>query len=156
MKYQVGDYVKVNNKDGAGSSIVGKTFRVTETDSYEYHGYRLEGRHEGFCEKELDLVRKKGTVNTRRTFRLLKDTPELEKGALVQEACDDGDQNYILLDFEQMSDATYGDWTDYFSGNFALSRDTVEQQPEWFEEVEMTWLPKTVRAIKKVTKKGKK
>lgn len=92
-------------------------------------------------------------MNTRRTFRLLKDTPEVSKGALFQEACDDGDQEYILLDHSYIVPDDYFD----FYKSISFSRETVEEQPAWFEEVEMHWLAKATRTVKKVTKKkGKK
>ncbi|OLT47749.1 hypothetical protein BJF87_21275 [Gordonia sp. CNJ-863] len=34
----------------------------------------------------------------RKTYKQLKDSVTVKKGALWQEACDDGDQEYVLLD----------------------------------------------------------
>ena len=150
-KYQVGDTVRINGKDGASSSLIGRVTKVTRVESCGAHPYTLEGQWESFCEQELDLVKRKSTMNTRRTFKLLKDTPEVRKGALFQEACDDGDQEYILLDHSFIIPEDYFD----FYSNISFSRDTVEKQPAFFEEVEMHWLPKVARAVKKVTKKRK-
>lgn len=69
----------------------------------------------------------------RRTFRLLKEIPELKKGALLQEACDDGDQEYVLLDRSHLKFAE--DYAVYFDGVPTFSRETVENQPKFFEEV---------------------
>lgn len=154
MKYRVGDKVRINNKDGVYSEL-GQVATVVSVDRSEYYAYRLRGLGSRYCEKELDLV-KGENVNTRRTFRLLKDTPEVGKGALVQEACDDGNQEYVLLDGEFLSDATDSDYHDYFDSLPNFSRNTVEDQPDWFEEVEMHWLAKVARKVKKNSKKGKK
>ena len=81
----------------------------------------------------IQLSTKGETVNTtRRTFRLLKDTPDLKKGVLVQEACDDGDQEYNVLDLKNY--VKHDDFFDFF-GDANYSRQAVEQQPTWFEEV---------------------
>ncbi len=65
----------------------------------------------------------------RKTFILLKDTPELRKGAILQEDCDAGDQDFSCINkgHIKMKDQ---DGTSY-------SRDVVMKQPNWFEEVEM-------------------
>lgn len=134
MKYKVGDTVRINSKDGASSYMVGCTAKVSRVVRSEFYAYHLEGYCDRFCEKELDLV-KRGKTTMRRTFRALKDGPEFKKGALFQEACDDGDQEYKLLDEDHMSEAASSDWGDYYSGDLTLTRNTVEDQPKWFEEV---------------------
>ena len=37
MRYKIGDKVRVNSKDGASSSLIGPTFKVTSVD---YDTYR--------------------------------------------------------------------------------------------------------------------
>ena len=64
---------------------------------------------------------------SRRTFKVVKETPELKVGTIVQEECDDGDQDYVTLDekgnkFKDQTGTRY-------------SRHVVEKQPMWFEEV---------------------
>lgn len=85
----------------------------------------------------------------RRTFRLLKDSPELKKGALLQEKCDAGDQDYGSLHsgdqhFEDQTSTTY-------------TRMTVEESPAWFVEV-FPVLPEyaTKEEIKKFKAKRRK
>lgn len=94
---------------------------------------------------------------SRRTFRLLKDTDFLAAGTLVQEDCDDGNQQYSVLDFD---DAVlyddFDDFEDYELESHSLSRKAVEENPEWYEEVEMTWTTKIKQAVKRATKKGKR
>lgn len=62
----------------------------------------------------------------RRTFRLLKEDIELEKGALVQEKCDDGNQEFIILSGKKKICGDDRTW---------YSRATVLKQPEFFVEV---------------------
>ncbi|WP_218747432.1 hypothetical protein [Rhodococcus sp. FH8] len=72
-----------------------------------------------------------GELNVkRRTFKLTKELPELTKGALVQEKCDDGTQDYIALDNSQIK-YTLED------GRKSLTypRKAVEDEPNYFVEV---------------------
>nr|WP_218680377.1 hypothetical protein [Rhodococcus qingshengii] len=66
----------------------------------------------------------------RRTFKLTKELPELTKGALVQEKCDDGTQDYIALDNSQIKYALE-------DGRKSLTypRKAVEDEPNYFVEV---------------------
>lgn len=96
----------------------------------------VEGKDDGsYRESELKLVESKENATMgRRTFRLLKDTPDLKKGTLFQEACDDGDQEYVVLNIKDSF--IFDDWNKYFQNpKSSHSRDTVEKQPQWFEEV---------------------
>lgn len=165
-KFKVGDKVRVVTCSDHGKAcdkpshlqFFGKVCTVTNVESNGSHPYTLN--ENGACywqDDELKLANEEKKM-ARRTFRLLKATPELKKGALVQEACDDGDQNYVSLGREYLTEQAAGDFDQYFNdGHIAFSRDTVEKQPNWFEEVEMHWVTKTVHTVKKVTKKkGKK
>ncbi len=62
----------------------------------------------------------------RRTFRLLKPTYELKKGALLQEECDDGNQDYVAIDDDSIT------WTNH---SVSVHRVIVEKSPDWFVEV---------------------
>lgn len=83
----------------------------------------------------------------RRTFRLLKDTPEVEKGGLVQEACDDGTQSFKII-----AGGKYGTEGYY-------NRKVVFEQPKFFEEVftpSAIWLTKEqLNAFQKLALKVK-
>jgi len=70
-------------------------------------------RRWAIMEERLELVTSNqgdNKVSERRTFKQLKDTPDVKKGALWQEQCEDGTQPYE-------------------------SRKLVEEQPDWFVEV---------------------
>lgn len=64
----------------------------------------------------------------RRTFKLLKDTIAIRKGALYQEQCDDGTQPYEMItpEFNKSDTVTKAIYHD---------RSLVEDQPQWFTEV---------------------
>lgn len=66
----------------------------------------------------------------RRTFRLKKDSPVYKKGSLYQEACDDGTQDYVLINREESAKFVLSS-----VGRVVSSRDSIENNPTWFEEV---------------------
>lgn len=70
----------------------------------------------------------------RKRYVLLKDTPELKAGAMVEEMCDNGDQEYRVISAEW-------DQTDD-QGRIVYSRKVVMEQPEWFEEITPLYLTK--------------
>lgn len=73
----------------------------------------------------------KGEINVkRRTFKLTKELPELTKGALAQEKCDDGDQDYTVLD---QSFVKYED--EHGRKTVTYPRKAVEDEPNYFVEV---------------------
>jgi hypothetical protein len=63
----------------------------------------------------------------RKLYRLLKDSPELKKDAILQEDCDNGDQGFSILTKEYLKHSD--------QGGLSYSRKTVMNSPEWFEEV---------------------
>jgi hypothetical protein len=70
----------------------------------------------------------------RKTYKLLKDLPEHRKGLVVQEACDDGDQEYVSLTHD--ASIVVDDYARFFGDNvIKFSRKAVEDQPQWFVEV---------------------
>lgn len=97
---------------------------------------------------------------SRLRYRLVKDSPELKKGAVVVESCDDGDQEFVLENkskkFRIFSDEDLPTYT----------RMTVMKNPLWFEPiynfcgVEITPAQKQrvmkLLKIKEPTKKTKK
>lgn len=68
----------------------------------------------------------------RRTFRLLKELPDVKKGAIVQEKCDDGDQDYKVLDCQKY--VKYEDENGSKEGT-VFPRGSIEKEPKFFEEV---------------------
>lgn len=64
----------------------------------------------------------------RKRYILLKDTPELKKGAIVEEACDDGTQHFVVISGEHFDPGER--IRDYW-----YPRSVVLDQPKWFEEI---------------------
>ena len=64
----------------------------------------------------------------RRTFKQLKDTPKIRKGALWQEQCEDGTQPYEMITPEY-------DRSENKQTLVESTRSIVEEQPSWFVEV---------------------
>lgn len=84
----------------------------------------------------------------KKQYIVVKETPELKKGAIVEEECDDIEQGYECITKNLIKHSDRG---------VRFHRKVVEQQPEWFEEIEMIavskGLTKKVRAyIKKLQK----
>lgn len=126
-KFEVGDKVRVISQDNDHVSTIAF---VSDNLSFPY---KLSTANSGwlnaYADRELELViTKEGTKPmARRTFKLLKDTPDVKKGALYQEQCDDGTQPYELL--------TKGNHTDGDASSVYVTRSIVEDQPQWFVEV---------------------
>lgn len=66
----------------------------------------------------------------RRTFRQLKDSERCKAGAIWHEQCDDGNQDFRMVDLSNLT-YNYQGYTTYLTA----ARDAVLKQPEWFEEV---------------------
>lgn len=136
MKYKVGDKVRITKRltvGGAGDmpELVGQTVVVTKTNDKWFDFKAANGEEETVFREDYDkveLINKGATM--RRTFKLLKDTDGIRKGALFQEMCDDSDQDYVLLDnafrrFEYPHSAV----------RCVRSRDAIENNPKWYVEV---------------------
>lgn len=65
----------------------------------------------------------------RETYILLKDSPELKKGALIQEECDDGDQDFRCINEPEYKKEKDDDV------DILYSRAVVENNPDWFQKV---------------------
>lgn len=69
----------------------------------------------------------------KKKYVLLKDSPELKKGAILEEKCEDGDQDYSCRDKKYIIGWDKHSEEDRLYINH--SRKVVEAQPEWFEEI---------------------
>lgn len=130
-KFQVGDIVKVVQGPNTGFSAP-----IADLPGNSYSGYvfsdeddtRLPNKQDNvFTEEALELITaKENKVMARRTFKLLKDTPDCKKGAIFQEECEDGTQPYVLITSDNSLD------TGIYKYN---TRSLVEDAPNWFVEV---------------------
>lgn len=160
-KFKVGDRVRTVKctctyaPDCEHRDLVGKVFTITKDDGSDQWQYSLNDSNAfGWDDEELELVTKGEEKMGRRTFRLLKDTYMVKKGALVQEQCDDGDQDFEVLDKSYCK----FDWADGTEG-YQVAREAVLNSPQWFEEVFNpgdTWFTKAeLEAFKAFVKSSK-
>jgi hypothetical protein len=80
----------------------------------------------------------------RKIYILLKDSPELKRGAILKEKCDNGDQ-----DFECINIKTHRKFKDEES--ISHSRNVVMKNPEWFQELKTVCLSENeIKKLKKL------
>lgn len=132
-KFKVGDRVRVNSPNGG--CCIGKHGTIATIERFTAEGWVVcdVGSSCPRQETHLELVTSNSKENKpmgRRTFKLIKETPEYKVGTLFQEACDDGDQEYIVItrDLLKFEDANTDNQPSY-------ERVEVETQPQWFVEV---------------------
>lgn len=128
-KFKLGDKVKITKcieQTGEYGHYIGTVSTIDHVSTMEgQYPYSLANVDAFWGDNELELF--KGGTMARRTFRVIKDTPELKKGAIIQEACDDGTQDYVSLN---KSDLKFND-----QRGIAYTRKVVESQPTFFVEV---------------------
>lgn len=79
----------------------------------------------------------------RQRYKLLKDSAECKEGAIFEEMCDDGTQDFVLIEGEQVT----------LGVRVIFSRNTVESQPKWFEKIVVFYVPKNLeKQVKKILK----
>lgn len=98
--------------------------------------YTLEGDNDcDWNDSELELSqennRRSVRMSGRRTFKLIVNIPNVKKGALFQEKCDDGDQDYVLLDKSYQKHH----YQNEDGGREMQPREAVEKEPKFFVEV---------------------
>lgn len=134
-KFKAGDRVKIVGRRGGYRSIpdFGTILGAKDNTGGAYIAFEPsypDGLY--FTSEELEtdveLVTSKENKVARRTFKQLKDTFSVKKGALYQEDCEDGTQSYSLITPEHYkgSDRVKASYRD---------RTIIEKQPEWFVEV---------------------
>lgn len=121
--FEDGDYYGCRN--GAQATVV-------EIRSNSCVGVRTDGgrtdENYGVHVDGLQLLSKENRTVAKRTFMQIKATPDVKKGALWQEQCEDGTQPY-----EMINKATH--YLGERNPGVYNKRSLVEEQPEWFVEV---------------------
>lgn len=93
-----------------------------------------QGRHFISYDWGVTQLTKKEKKVVRRTFRLVREVADYKKGLVVQEACDDGDQEYKSINHDDF--VKFDDHGKYFEDNeVGYSRKAVEDNPSYFAEV---------------------
>lgn|GEM_PF-4828795 len=131
-KFKAGDRVRLNDRNCSPLEM-GEIYEVRSNDGPVSVTLWDHSRSDWwyFTHSHIELISEGGKMpQQRRTFKLTKELPELTKGALVQEKCDDGTQDYIALDNSQIK-YTLAD------GRKSLTypRKAVEDEPNYFVEV---------------------
>lgn len=127
-KFKVGDKVRVLKAETGDKAKVGDILTVSGGTT----NYPETSNGDMWRLSEIELINEGETTVGKRTFKLLKDTPFVAKGAIYQEKCDDGTQEYVLLDDKFNKDQlTNGK----MNSQNIYHRPNVEDQPEWFVEV---------------------
>lgn len=138
-KFEVGDKA-VMMGGGCSTASIGETVTITGVSSKRVEFVTSSGGtcwcyHPDYLEDDhyLQLTTKGDKPMARRTFKQLVETPTVKKGAIYQEACDDGTQEYRLLDKAFNKDVT-PERSIWNSGNI-YNRSLVEDNPKMFVEV---------------------
>lgn len=131
-KFKVGDRVRINATHADRGKLATVTIGGNDTDRVHF---RLDdGREDWWSGQLLELVTSNSKENKpmgRRTFKLIKDTPTVKKGALYQEQCDDGTQPYQVITLDSDLDRSAGQ----YAPNTIIDRKLVEEAPTFFVEV---------------------
>lgn len=133
-KFNKGDRVQLVNLTGRlgyyQSSIKGDTATIVDVDGHGSWAVKVDrlGLVKFWYEDNFELITRGDKPMARRTFKLIKSTPTMKAGAILQEQCDDGTQPYIMLNVD----------THCLESNAAPrieNRALVEDAPKWFVEV---------------------
>lgn len=149
-QYKPGDYVEIIANHGYsdfGDQWIGKRSRIKE---YYLDGYRLDLKTPGcyWTDNELlKLVKVKEKNMSKKYYRVIKDLPTWETGAILEKIERTGDNTYQavsdLWDTKALKDKAYEE-IDF----------VVENSPEWFERVyEVSVLGKAKYLAKDAAKK---
>ena len=159
-KFKVGDRVRIVKDldsdgdhygvmDGLEATIVklGNGGYDYWVDVYEHGSIRCE--HYSAMEEGLELIKSSKGVNKvtepkKHLYRVRKDTLEYKAGTVVKEQCTDGTQDFNVLD--KCGDEAGG----------SIKRELVVDNPTWFEEVKMEYVPVVKRGRKPGVKKTAK
>lgn len=159
MKFKVGDKVRVRadlvvdqfyGRFRFGSEykhMRGKTCFITVVDpKIEIYQIDIDSDSHWWTPKMLELITNSKTKPMgRRKYILLKETDGYKKGAIFEEECDDGTQDFVLITPEHEK------YKDSFSS--MKPREQVTNNPKWFAEVTVFYLTKEM--VKKLGKKLK-
>lgn len=130
-RFKVGDSVRgTHGHFGNHRHSHGERAVVITPKSGDYVRVRFaDGYEDGYYESTLQLITKGGDMKPtqRKTYKQLKESVTVKKHALWQEACDDGTQEYVLLNADDNKDPR--------QTQKIYERALVEEDPKNFVEV---------------------
>lgn len=149
-KFKVGDKVLFSCDYSRFKTVIVKATKIYDgVDAYiiKWRG----GGDFGYCHNEhLTLIEEKNTM--RKKVRLTKNTLEYKKGAIFEEKCDDGTQDFECITPDLVK---YPNEHGEYCGE--LTRGVVEANPKVFEEVfsasEIYFTKEELKQVKKLAKK---
>lgn len=153
---KVGDKVRIlKNSYGSDLEIgsIGTIVEVDDDNNESENWYHVNeiSRSTRYYLDELELItnstRKEPQFMGRKKFVLTKESPELFKGAIMEEMCDNGTQDFKCITPQYVKRGSGYD--------IKYDRKTVMEQPKWFEEVGIMYVAKkkfekVMKLIKKV------
>jgi len=154
-KFNVGDRVRLLPQGFTahwdvfrGEGVVASTDNGNKDNYITVSSNELEGGTNVFDPNNLELVTskkgKKMTEPKKHLYRLKKDSMGAKKGIVVIEQCTDGTQDFNIL--EEFKQTHFKKAPGYFD------REDIVDNPEWWEEVTIEYVP-----VKKLGRpKGKK
>lgn len=149
---KVGDKFRV--VEGTNSFVPGDIITLEEDDSSSCPWFtkpNMSRKHDCIEFSHLEPITSKGvkkvTEPKKHLYRLKKDTLEHKAGTVFIEQCTDGTQ-----DFNLFSPTTHVEGTCVAS----IKRELVVDNPTWFEEVKMEYVPVVKRGRKPGVKKTAK
>lgn len=87
-------------------------------------------------------------------YILLKDCSDIKKGAIIEEECEEGNQDYVYKSREFVKFPK--EWKMSNWGDKIFGRNEVEKQPDWFERIETVEVSaKNLTKVKKFIKELK-
>ena len=137
-KFKEGDSVRVKN-DCSGT-IKGEIYILGYGYSDGEHPEKLVARKGVLkkngsgcgCKDNWELINSNQTTNMKKRYILLKEMPDLKKGAIMEEECEDGIQGFTCITPEL--------YTEFNTVGSSFSRKLVTNNPKWFQEVTPLWV----------------
>lgn len=141
--FKIGDTVKITNPSRGYYRYRNMVGTIMKRGSY-WHVRFTDVLNDCFRDSEMSLVSSEKGETMRKRYILLKETIELKKGCIVEEACDDGTQDFVIITPE---------FRKFLEVDSIVSRKAVTTQPKWFEEVHPLYVPtKQLAKVKKILK----
>lgn len=154
MKFKVGDKVKILRNSCGSNLEIGSIGTVVAIDDDGIKSWiYVNGKRTGhiYFPEEIELITNSDTKEKpymRKKYILLKETSGLKKGAIVEEKCDDGTQDFTLITPESDKFPNGTDWN--------IPRKSVTDNPKWYQEVTVMYVSKDkLEKVKKLLKKIK-
>lgn len=152
ISFKIGDRVTATSEYEGNTEIIGIPGMIVKNFHDDNHlstvkfnkninGHGRDNREWNIPSEKLKLLNEGEYKMARATYKLLVELPAVSKGAIYQENCDDGTQDFHLLDSKYIK---FDDENESRNAEeYEVPREAVETQPQFFERVYSateTWL----------------